>query len=187
MRLNTVTRFSYCMETIIQAGNKKLKIGSIPVVTNGTTREPRLFKSMGQHVRMSPGAIIRAYIMYMPYVDIFTWLAAAFGVLGLVPFVSWAILQILDANPGSHLQSLLIGSVLLIMSFLSVLIGIISDLIRTNRTLIEDTLEHTKKMRFVVADSLPAPAEPPATHPTYRSGASRTECDHTSTVNLPTA
>jgi glycosyltransferase involved in cell wall biosynthesis len=83
MVLNTITRFSYCMETIIQAGNKKLKIVSIPVLTNDKTRESRLFKSTAQHVRMSAGAIIRAYIMYKPYV-IFTFVAAVFGALGLV-------------------------------------------------------------------------------------------------------
>lgn len=149
MLLNTVTRFSYCMETIIQAGNKKLKIASIPVVTNAKTRESRLFKSTYQHVLKSAGAIIRAYIMYKPYV-IFSWLAATFGILGIIPFLRFVALQVADKNPGSHLQSLLLGAVLLIMAFLSVIIGIISDLIRTNRMLIEDTLEHTKKMRFGV-------------------------------------
>jgi glycosyltransferase involved in cell wall biosynthesis len=156
MLLNTITRFSYCMETIIQAGNKKLKIASVPIVTNDKTRESRLFTSMGQHVRMSAGAIIRAYIMYKPYV-IFTFFATIFGILGLIPFIRWGILQVTDAHPGGHLQSLLIGSVLLLMSFLSVIIGIISDLIRTNRILIEDTLEHTKKMRFGKGEELPEP------------------------------
>jgi glycosyltransferase involved in cell wall biosynthesis len=156
MLLNTVTRFSYCMETIIQAGNKKLRIVSIPIVTNPKTRESRLFSSTYQHVLKSAGAIIRAYIMYKPYV-IFTGLAVFFGVLGLTPFVRFAVLQWTD-NPGNHLQSLLLGAVLLIMAFLSVIIGIISDLIRTNRILIEDTLEHTKKMRFGVAEQSPETA-----------------------------
>ena len=39
---------------------------------------------------------------------------------------------------------------LLILAFLSVMLGIISDLIRTNRILIEATLEHTKRARFEV-------------------------------------
>lgn len=156
MLLNTITRFSYCMETIIQAGNKRLRIDSIPVVTNEKTRESRLFKSTGQHVRMSAVAIIRAYIMYRPY-TIFISLAAVLGVLGFIPFVRWAILQFVDDEPGGHLQSLLVGAVLLIMSFLSVIVGIVADLIRTNRTLIEDTLEHTKKMRFGRGDVLPQP------------------------------
>jgi hypothetical protein len=147
MMLNTITRFSYCMETIIQAGNKRLKIDSIPVATNPKTRESRLFKSTAQHVRLSAGAIIRAYIMYRPYV-IFTFLAAFLGGLGTIPFARYAVIELVASKPGGHLQSLLVGTVLLIMAFLSVIIGIISDLIRTNRTLIEDNLEHTKKMRF---------------------------------------
>ncbi|MGX7680713.1 glycosyltransferase family 2 protein [Jatrophihabitans sp. DSM 45814] len=156
IRLNTITRFSYCMETIIQAGNKRLAAVSIPVVTNPKTRESRLFKSMHQHVLMSAGAIIRAYIMYKPYV-IFSALSVVLGVLGLAPFVRFAILQF-DEQPGSHLQSLLVGAVLLIMSFLSVILGIISDLIRTNRILIEDNLEHSKRMRFGVGDDVPEPS-----------------------------
>ena len=68
MRLNTVTRFSYCMETIIQAGNKNLAIASVPVVTNAKTRESRLFNSTRQHVFQSAAAIVRAYVMYRPYV-----------------------------------------------------------------------------------------------------------------------
>jgi glycosyltransferase involved in cell wall biosynthesis len=159
MLLNTITRFSYCMETIIQAGNKKLKVESVPVVTNAKTRESRLFKSMHQHVLNSAGAIIRGYVMYKPYV-IFTFLAAFFGILGLIPFVRWAVLQWVDEQPGSHLQSLIVGAVLLIIAFLNIIIGIISDLIRTNRMLIEDTLEHTKKMRFGKGEELGVPVVP---------------------------
>jgi len=154
MVLNTITRFSYCMETIIQAGNKKLRIESVPVVTNPKTRESRLFGSMGEHVLKSAGAIVRAFIMYKPYV-IFTWLALFFGVLGILPFLRYAVLVAQGAG-GGHLQSLLVGSVLLILCFLSVILGIISDLIRTNRVLLEDVLEHTKKMRFAPAGQEPA-------------------------------
>jgi glycosyltransferase involved in cell wall biosynthesis len=146
MQLNTITRFSYCMETIIQAGNKQLAIDSIAVTTNAKTRESRLFTSTYQHVLKSAGAILRAYIMYKPYV-LFSTLAVLFGVLGLTPFVRYAVLKI-GADHGSHLQSLLVGVVLLVMSFLSVIVGIVGDLLRTNRALIESTLEHTKHMRF---------------------------------------
>jgi glycosyltransferase involved in cell wall biosynthesis len=156
MLLNTITRFSYCMETIIQAGNKKLEISSIPVITNEKTRESRLFKSTYQHVLKSAGAIIRAYIMYRPYV-IFAWLGGLLALGGLIPFVRWGVLQVVDQHPGGHLQSLIAGAVLLMMAFMCVIIGITSDLIRTNRMLIEDTLEHTKKMRFGQGETLPAP------------------------------
>src|SRR4029077_12166726 len=86
MRLNTVTRFSYCMESIIQAGSKNLKIDSVPVVTNPKTRESRLFSSTRQHVFKSAAAIVRVFIINKPYL-IFGWSAGVFALLGLAPFV----------------------------------------------------------------------------------------------------
>jgi glycosyltransferase involved in cell wall biosynthesis len=157
MLLNTITRFSYTMETIIQAGNKRLEIASVPVVTNPKTRESRLFRSSTQHVRMSTAAILRAWIMYRP-ITLFAMLATFLGLLGLVPFVRWAYLQVTDTVPGGHLQSLLIGSLLLTAAFLCVIVGVIADLVRTNRILIEDTLEHTKKIRFGLGEEQPPPA-----------------------------
>lgn len=146
MVLNTITRFSYCMETIIQAGNKQLKIASIPVVTNPKTRDSRLFKSTPEHVVKSAAAIIRSFMMYKPYL-IFAWLTVVFGLLGLVPFVRYSVL-LWRGDAGSHLQSLLLGALLLIVAAMSMMLGVIADLIRTNRILIEDNLEHTKKARF---------------------------------------
>jgi hypothetical protein len=119
---------------------------------------------------MSAAAIVRAYIMYKPYV-IFGWISAFLGILGLTPFVRYAVLLSMGEPGGGHVQSLLIGAVLLVLSFLCVMLGIVSDLIRTNRTLIEATLEHTKRSRFVksayVADAtarlhaVPRPGDPP--------------------------
>ena len=157
MLLNTITRFSYCMETIIQAGIKKLKIVSVPVITNEKTRESRLFSSTKEHVARSGMAIIRAYIMYKPYA-IFGSLAAFFMVLGVFPFARYGYLKLTDSS-GSHLQSLLLGVAGILVAFLCVMLGIVSDLIRTNRMLIEDSLEHTKKMRFG-SEARSAPSEP---------------------------
>jgi glycosyltransferase involved in cell wall biosynthesis len=146
MRLNTVTRFSYCMETIIQAGNMRLAIVSVPVLTNAKTRESRLFSSARQHVWRSAAAIVRGYIMFRPYV-IFGALMTFFGVAGIAPFLRYAVLEA-TGDGGGHLQSLLVGAVLLLMSFLSGMLGVVSDLIRTNRILVETNLEHTKRARF---------------------------------------
>lgn len=144
--INPITRFSYCMETIIQAGAKRLAITSIPITTNPKTRESRLFKSMWHHVYKSSLAIIRAYLMYKPYV-IFNTLAVISLALGLVPFVRYLYFQIMH-DSGNHIQSLLVGLLLIIGAFLCVVVSIVADLTRTNRVLIEDELEHLKRMRF---------------------------------------
>lgn len=147
IQLNTITRFSYCMETIIQAGVKHLAITSIPITTNAKTRESRLFKSMGEHVFKSATAIVRAYVMYRPSV-VFGSLGLLLLFLGLIPFARYFYLLVTDPVPGGHLQSLILGSVLLTGAFLCLVMNIIADLIRINRILIEDNLEHTKRMRF---------------------------------------
>lgn len=147
MRLNTITRFSYCTETIIQAGNKGLAITSIPVKTNPKTRESRLFQSTFEHVRKSAVTIIRAYIMYKPYI-VFGWLGTILFVLGMVPFARFVVLSLGDGSPSGHIQSLLAGSLLLIGAFLCLVLNIIAELIRINRVLIEDNLEQSKRHHF---------------------------------------
>lgn len=147
LQLNTITRFSYCTETIIQAGNKGLAITSLPIETNPKLRESRLFKSTSEHVMRSAVTIIRAYVMYKPYV-IFGWLGLIFFTLGLVPFARFIYLSIESGSLGGHIQSLIAGSVLMIAAFLCFVLNIIADLIRINRILIEDNLEQTKRQRF---------------------------------------
>lgn len=147
MLLNTITRFSYCMETIIQAGNKRLAISSLPITTNAKTRESRLFRTTGEHVFKSSLAIIRAFIMYKPYI-IFGLLGTFMLIAGVIPFARFLYFAFIDGSGRGHLQSLIIGTVLLICAFLCLVLNIIADLIRINRILIEDQLTMTKRMRF---------------------------------------
>ena len=146
IKINVVTQFSYCMETIIQAGNKRIAITSIPITTNPKTRESRLFKNMWEHIFKSMSAIIRAYMMYKPRV-IFISIAAFFFVLGAIPFLRYFVMFANDGVSG-HLQSLIFGTVCLTAAVISTVAGILADLIHINRILIEENLEQLKAARF---------------------------------------
>lgn len=145
-RLNVVTQFSYCMETIIQAGNKRLRIASVPVTTNAKTRESRLFGSIWEHMFKSASAITRSYLMFKPYV-ILGWISAILGIIGVIPMVRFLLFAIQGDSAG-HIQSLVIGSSLTVGALLSLAILIVADLQRTNRVLIEDALERLKQIQF---------------------------------------
>lgn len=145
-QLNIVTRFSYAMETLIQAGNKRIRIASIKIDTNPKTRESRLFNSSFEHVMKSGVAISRSFLMYKPYM-LFMPLAAVLFVLGLVPFARFLYFAFTGDSSG-HLQSLVLGGVLLTAAFISFTLGVIADLIRINRTLMEDSLEQQKRIRY---------------------------------------
>lgn len=143
VRLNVITRFSYCMETIIQAGNKRLAIASVPVKTNPKTRESRLFKSTPEHIAKSAAAILRAYVMYRPYI-LFMSLGSIFLVAGSVPFLRYLWFY-LHHHSNGHLQSLVIGGLLLTCSLFCYVLGVLADLIRINRILLEDHMELAKR------------------------------------------
>ncbi len=145
-QLTIITQFSYCMETIIQAGNKHIPIESIPVETNAKTRESRLFKNMWQHIYKSGIAIFRSFIMFKPYA-VFASLGLLLLALGLIPFARYAYL-LASGNKGDHIQSLLLGSILILASLLCFALGVIADLIRTNRTLHDETLERIKRQQY---------------------------------------
>lgn len=140
MELNVVTEFSYCTETIIQAGHKRLAITSVPVETNAKTRESRLFKNMRQHIFQSMLTIIRVYLMYKPF-KVFVSTGLVLALLGALPFLRFLVLFIAAGDPVSgHLQSLIAGTVLIILGMLSVALGFIGELIAINRKLAEDQL-----------------------------------------------
>ena len=147
LRLNVVTQFSYCMETIIQAGNKRLRIGSVAVVTNPKTRESRLFKNTAHHMVKSASAIMRSYLMFKPYV-IFATLTVLFGVAAAIPFLRFLILWVTRGEAAGNVQSLIFGSIMSVAALLSLALGVISDLLRTNRILIEEQLERVKEMQY---------------------------------------
>jgi glycosyltransferase involved in cell wall biosynthesis len=146
LKINIVTQFSYCMETIIQAGNKRLAIVSVPIETNAKTRESRLFKNIWQHMLKSGQAILRSYIMFRPH-GVFLVLGSVLLILGLIPFVRYIVFAMLGEG-GGHLQSLIFGVALLIGSFVSFALLVIADLQKTNRILLEDQLERLKEQQY---------------------------------------
>lgn len=146
MKLNIVTPFSYCMETIIQAGYKRLKITSVPIETNAKTRESRLFKNIWQHMFKSAQAIMRSYIMFRPHV-IFASLGTLLGIAGIIPFARFIIFYIGGSSHG-HIQSLIFGSAMLVGSLISFALLVIADLQKTNRILLEDQLERLKELQY---------------------------------------
>ena len=96
-------------------------------------------------------AIMRSYIMFKPW-SIFRTLALTFGILGVIPFIRFAIVR-LAGDDGNHIQSLILGGALISGALLAVALGVLSDLLKTNRILMEDQLERLKVQRYGPAHS----------------------------------
>ena len=149
LRLNVVSRFSYTLETIIQAGRGDIAVTHVPVRTHPTTRESRLFRSTGQYVIRSVETILRIFAMYEP-LRVFLWLAVVFGAAGIALFGRFAWFYFAQEGPTGHVQSLVVGAVLLVFAVQLVVLGVLADLLRANRVLIERTLHRVRKVELEV-------------------------------------
>jgi len=146
LRMNVVSRFTYTLETIIQAGKKNLAIAHVPVQTNEKLRESRLFKSIGQYVKRSFFNIIRIYTMYEP---LKTFSMVGLTVFGVGLMISLRYLYFFfSGDSAGHIQSLLLSALLMLLGFQVIMIGLLADLIAGNRRLIEDTQYRVKKMEI---------------------------------------
>jgi glycosyltransferase involved in cell wall biosynthesis len=147
IKMNIVNSFSYCTESIIHAGRNRMAIASVPVKTNAPTRKSRLFKNIFQHMYKSGRVIAKSYFMHEP-LRVFVIPGLSLLLASLIPFVRYLVLTIGDANPGQHIQSLLLGVALFTAGLLFSVLGIIADLIKTNRITTENNLERTKRIQF---------------------------------------
>lgn len=149
--LNVIAEYSFATETTIQASHKHHKLAYVSIPTNEKLRESRQFKSNWEHVRRSSVTIIRSFIMYKPY-TIFLTLGFLLLIAGLSPFVYFLWKALTDHSwliqGPQHVRSLVIGGVLLMGAFISFTLGIIADLVRINRLLLEDALERIKQIQL---------------------------------------
>jgi len=154
LRMTIVSDFTYTLESIIQAGKKRMAIVHVPIRSNPRTRSSRLFSSVWTYVKASAATIIRVYAMYEPL--------KVFGLIGLVVFgggvaVSLRFVYFYLVGEGlGHVQSLILASILLIVGFQIALIGLLADVISGNRKLIEDLLYRVRRMELREAGSSPA-------------------------------
>ena len=146
MRLNVTNEYTYTLETIVQAGREKIPMTSVPIRTNGELRPSRLFHSMMGYVKKSMLTIIRAFIMYKPL--------KFFTILGIIPFligvgigIRYLVLLACGAQ-GGHVQSLILSSILILMGFMTIVIGLQADIIASNRKLLEDIQYRIKKIEY---------------------------------------
>lgn len=146
MKLNVVNEYTYTLETIIQAGQDKIAITSVPVKTNPEVRKSRLFKSIGSYIKRSSTTIIRAYMMYKP-LKFFCIIGSTVFVIGLIIAMRFLMFYLEDNGRG-HIQSILLSVLLMLFGFQTFITGLQADLIASNRKLLEDIQYRVRKFDY---------------------------------------
>jgi glycosyltransferase involved in cell wall biosynthesis len=146
LQTNIVSPFSYTIEMLIQAGQRRLAVVSVPIDTNAPTRPSRLFRSIPHFIRNSLTTIVRIYTMYHP-LRMFFYLGSVFTLIGAAPILRFMYFYAIGEGSG-HVQSLVIGGAFLVMGFAAFLVSLIADIINFNRQLIEEILQRVISMEL---------------------------------------
>ncbi len=146
LQIQVVSRFTYTLETIIQAGKMLVAIDHVPIRTNPMLRESRLFKSISSYVRTNATSIFRIYTQYEP-LRVFLMAAA---LVGLVAAIVWGrfLVLFIQGDGAGHIQSVVLGSMLFVVAVQLAALGIIGDLLAANRVLIQRSLERTRRIEL---------------------------------------
>ena len=146
LRLNVISDFTYTLETIIQAGKKKLPVTHVPVSTNPERRGSKLFDSTWTYVKRSAATMLRIYALYEP-LKVFSYIGGVLIAIGTGIGLRFMYYFWTEGGRG-HIQSLMLTILLIIIGFQTVLIGLVADLIGANRSLIEDLLFRMRRMEL---------------------------------------
>ena len=146
LRLNTLSDFSYTLDTIIDAGRKKMAIENVKIGTNKKLRESRLYKSIWNYFERSATTIIRTYTMFKP-LRVFLPLGILVFSAGLIIGIRYLYFYSLGFGAG-HVQSLILSSILLTSGVHLVVFGLLADAISANRKIIDEILYRQKRQEY---------------------------------------
>jgi glycosyltransferase involved in cell wall biosynthesis len=146
LQMSVVSKFTYTLESIIQAGKQTVAIDHVPIRTNPKTRESRLFPSMWAYVRRNTASIFRIYALYEP---LRVFMAAAI-VTALVGAVIWArfLWFFFSGEGGGHIQSLILGSTLFIVAVQFAALGVLGDILAGSRVIQQRILERVRRVEL---------------------------------------
>ena len=146
LRMTIVSDFWYTLESIIQAGKKRMAIAHVPIAVNPRTRESRLFDSIFSYIKRSGATIVRIYTMYEP-LKVFTYLGLAIGAIGFAGLGRFGY-YVLRNEGFRHQGSLIASAVLMIVGFQVLVIGLLADVISGNRKLLEDLVYRVRSLEL---------------------------------------
>ena len=138
--LVVVSSFTYTLETIIQAGRRRIPLMSVNIKTNKKNRNSRLFRSSSQYVLRGIVDILLTSTQVKPLFT-FSLLGGLSIFAGMLLGVRFLIILYLTGGEfggeSGHIQSLILTSVFLIFGAMCIISGFLADQIGANRILLE--------------------------------------------------
>lgn len=145
------SRFSYCMETLIQAGNSGIRVFSVDIRVNPKIRESRLFKSIPQYVYKSGVTMLMMFLLYRPGA-FFVSVGSIFMTLAFLigsRFIYLMYILKVGQSRHSYVQSLIMLSIFATAGIMFYALAVIGEILRAQRKVSEENLFFLRRKSYI--------------------------------------
>src|SRR5262249_16384628 len=106
---------------------------------NPSVRPSRLLSSIPSYVARSIGTLLRIFVLYRP-LRFFLSLALPFFLIGLTLIARFLYYYMITIGQTGYIQSLILAAISILIAMGLALLGLLGDIIATNRVLMEEVL-----------------------------------------------
>lgn len=146
MKLGVYSLHTYVHTTLMSAQDLNLSILEVPIKARAVERKSRLIKSIPDHMWKAGINIVRNIVLFRP-MRFFGINAFIFFIVGIIPIIRWLYFYSIGQGQG-HIQSILLGGVLILLSFNSLMLGMLGSSLGWSRKVTEDALYMLKKIEL---------------------------------------
>jgi len=152
MQLDVFSRYTYTLETLLQAAQAGLRIRSVSVRVNRVERRSRLARSTADYVWRASVGLVRMFVVYKPFRFFIVPAAiASLGGLALVARFLWYF--VVSGGESGHLQSLVVAVILFGIGGALAVVALIGDLLAINRRLLQQQRVDSRRRRFATCSA----------------------------------
>ncbi|MDQ2963954.1 MAG: glycosyltransferase family 2 protein [Pseudomonadota bacterium] len=151
LQLNVFSRYTYTLETIIQAAHHGLRVVSVPVRVNERMRASRLVRGNLDYMWCTASALVRVFVVYWPFRS---FMAPALVLFAIATIIALRFLYYFLEGGGTagHVQSLILAAILYGLSGMLMAVAFLGDLLAINRRLLEELQLEARRARLRAAE-----------------------------------
>lgn len=146
MKLSVYSTHTYVHTTLLSAQDQGLVMREVAIPDRVVDRPSRLIKNVRSHMWLAGWNIVRNIVIFRP-LRFFGMIGVLLTLLGCIPIIRFIYFYFIDQGSG-HLQSIVIGTMLILLGYINVVLGLIGSAIGWHRKVTEETLYRVKQLEL---------------------------------------
>ncbi len=146
LKLGVYSTHTYVHTTLLSAQDQGLTMLELPMADRKVERPSRLIKNVPSHIWKAGWNIVRNIVIFRP-LRFFGLIGIILTLIGFIPIGRFFYFYLIGSGSG-HLQSIVIGTMCIILGYINLVLGLLGSSIGWHRKVTEDVLYRVKKLEL---------------------------------------